>query len=80
MRRDHLTVASLDNDGVWLVYPIAGKRSGEGGDCYEIRSFGSDELAALHYANRHEGFRAAFIKPGQSLVDAVEAMGTDNDD
>lgn len=79
MRRDHLAVAPIDADGVWLVYPTAGKRSGEGGDCYEVRSFGDDETRALRYANRHDGFRAALVKPGQSLAEAVEAMDAADD-
>ncbi|MFD6400702.1 hypothetical protein [Nocardia sp. NPDC060249] len=74
MRRDHLTVAPLDVDGVWLVYPVVGSRDGEGGDCYEIRSFGDNENQALRYANRHDGYRAVLIKPGQTLIQAVEAM------
>lgn len=79
MRRDHLTVAPLDGDGVWLVYPIAGKRSGEGGDCYEVKSFGDNEMDALRYANRVDGFKAAFVKPGQTLLDAVTAMEQNDD-
>lgn len=79
MRRDRLTVASLDCDGVWLVYPISGKREGQGGDCYEVVSFGDDETKALRYVNRHDGYRAAYIKPGQSLAEAVEAMEAADD-
>ncbi len=80
MHRDHPTTAPLDFDGVWLAYPAAGKRPGEGGDCYEVKSFGDDELAAYRYCNRHDGFKAALVKDGQSLLEAVNAMEAAADD
>lgn len=67
-------------DGVWLVYPVAGERAGNGGDCYEVISFGDDETRALRYVNRHDGFKAAYVKPGQSLLEAVNAMEAAADD
>ncbi|MFC4128949.1 hypothetical protein [Nocardia rhizosphaerae] len=79
MRRDHLIVAPHDPDGVWLAYPTAGKRSGEGGDCYEVKSFGDDELAAYRYCNRVDGFKAVLVKPGQTVLDAVNAMADAHD-
>ncbi|TDP29898.1 hypothetical protein [Nocardia ignorata] len=68
------TPIQLGELGGWLVYPVAGTRAGEGGDCYEVVYFGDRELDALRYANRHDGFRAVYAQPGQSLLQAVDAM------
>ncbi len=67
-------------DGVWLVYPVAGERAGNGGDCYEVMSFGDNENRALRYVNKHDGVKAAYVKPGQTLLEAVTAMEVAADD
>jgi hypothetical protein len=58
--------------GGWLVYPEAGDRVGEGGDCYAVAYFGDDELEALRYMNRNRGTRAIYVKPGQTISEALE--------
>lgn len=60
----------MHDDGAWLVYLETGDQPGEGGDCYSVLFFGDEELKALHYVNEHRGYRAVFIKPGQSILDA----------
>ncbi|MBF6358088.1 hypothetical protein IU449_26695 [Nocardia higoensis] len=65
--------AHLD-EGAWLAYPIEGDRDGEGGDCYEVAFFADDELAALRFVNARDGFRAVFIKPGQTILEAWHLM------
>ncbi|WP_157119775.1 hypothetical protein [Nocardia xishanensis] len=69
-----MNVVNLDppEAGAWLVFPEAGKRAGEGGDCYQVTYF-DDELAALRYANQRNGYRAVPIKPGQTILDAIGA-------
>lgn len=60
------------DEGAWLVYPVEGDRDGEGGDCYEVAFFADNELEALRYANRNRNYRAVYIKPGQTILEAVE--------
>jgi hypothetical protein len=62
-----------DELGAWLVYPIAGAQAGTGGDCYAVSYFGDRELDALRYANKRDGYRAVYIKPGQTILEALEA-------
>lgn len=65
--------------GSWLVYPVEGSRPGEGGDCYEVAYFGDDELRALRHVNTHPGTRAVYALPGQTLLQAVQAMENHHD-
>ncbi|WP_280195920.1 hypothetical protein [Nocardia farcinica] len=62
---------TLPMDGAWLVFPQAGEREGEGGDAYEVMNFGDQELAALREANRREGFKAVYVLPGQTILEAL---------
>lgn len=59
-------------DGAWIVFVEDGDAPGSGGDCYEVRYFGDDEMSALRYCNKHREFRAIYIKHGQSLAQALE--------
>jgi hypothetical protein len=59
-------------DGGWLAIPLQGARAGEGGDCFGVAYFGDDELAALRYANQRDLYRAIYILPGQTVLDAWE--------
>jgi hypothetical protein len=59
-------------DGSWLAFPEKGARAGEGGDAFEVMNFGTDELAALREANRRDGFRAVYVLPGQTILEALE--------
>ncbi|WP_157115029.1 hypothetical protein [Nocardia niwae] len=59
-------------DGNWLVFPEHGARAGEGGDAYEVMNFGTEELAALREANRRDGYRAVYVLPGQTILEAWE--------
>ncbi|MFD3594396.1 hypothetical protein ACFWU5_16855 [Nocardia sp. NPDC058640] len=65
--------------GTWLAYPTSGGRAGEGGDCYEVAAFADDELACLRYCNTHDGYKAAYLLPGQTLLQAVRAMENHRD-
>ncbi|WP_109527165.1 MULTISPECIES: hypothetical protein [Nocardia] len=57
----------------WVAFPQAGEREGEGSDCFEVAYF-DNELEALRYANRRDGYRAVLIKSGQTILDAVKAQ------
>ncbi|MEV4127042.1 hypothetical protein [Nocardia sp. NPDC049707] len=63
------------DDGAWLAYPTKGERAGEGGDAFGVRYFGNTdaaELAALHFANDNDGYRAVYMAPNESISEAEE--------
>ncbi|NKY60798.1 hypothetical protein [Nocardia flavorosea] len=67
-------MARIDN-GAWLAYPNVGDQPGAGGDAFEVRYFGNDdlsELRALRYSNDNPGFRALYMAPGESILEAEE--------
>ncbi len=59
-------------DGGWLAVPFQSPRAGEGGDCFGVAYFADDELAALRYANTRDNYRAIYILPGQTVLNAWE--------
>ncbi|MFE5290442.1 hypothetical protein ACFRAQ_36310 [Nocardia sp. NPDC056611] len=60
----------MDSD-YWVAFPEAGKKGGEGGDCYAVAFF-DNELDALRYVNRNHGYRAVAIKSGQTILAALK--------
>ncbi|MGY1946689.1 hypothetical protein [Nocardia asiatica] len=60
------------DDGAWLAFPIEGDRDGEGGDAYAVAYFGDNELEALRFVNCHPGYRAVYVKPGQTILEAAQ--------
>ncbi|WP_280389501.1 hypothetical protein [Nocardia wallacei] len=65
---------SASIDGGWLAVPAQGRRAGEGGDCFEVAYFADDELSAYRYCNSRDGFKAVYVLPGQTVLEAWEKM------